>query len=348
MGRKKKEVIEQIATDVPHVCGHCNNLDEDLFCPEQGEHMGKADSCSEWTPKGTAEETKHADVEAQSGECVDIGEDIDKGCDHCLPCGGQITKTCGNCAKSVDSPESTDENPQVYCLTAETDAPRDEPGCEDWQESSNGEPKTCGNCNWGGVKPNPHCAQGVVEPEDFDQNCPACDQWLSQVQEEDSELFDYDKSLSGNPLTSEMPGSRPTTDFCLYKFPNFEHELSIALLEAYRYIGKGGEGDPSVTIKLTGFRDTIKAGIIVDLPHKIKLSVGSVETVRENGEFRIVLKPEQVGLFEYPMPTTTESAERIPTDEATEAEEVLEQGEMEPDTDPESEGKAAENEIPEL
>lgn len=168
-------------------------------------------------------------------------------------------------------------------LTPETDEP----------------PRTCGNCLWQIVDDNDGdsvvaCGQQVVDPEDFDPACPGCDQWKSDL--EDWE--DVKRSLADSFLTAEMPGSRPTIDFNLYRFPNFEHELRVALCEAYNYLGKGGEGDPSITIKLSNFRDTIKAAIVVDLPHKIKINVGSVETVRENGEFRIVLKPEQQSLFD--------------------------------------------------
>jgi|GEM_PF-5756748 len=107
-----------------------------------------------------------------------------------------------------------------------------------------------------------------------------------------------DLSLSGDPIAAEMPPSRPTTDFHLYKIRHFEHELDVGLFEVYRYLGAGGEGEPSLTVKLTGFRDSVKANIVVDLPHRVKLSVGSVETVRENGTFRIVVEPKQGSLFD--------------------------------------------------
>ena len=285
MARKKKHDADvESPPSTVKACATCGlgteNEHETIDCPIEGGSVGRADSCGEWKPQG---EEVHEEGTAPK-------EILPERPGHW---------TCEDCQNFNFPQACTMEDPNhVACDEFSPHIP-----VENCEECNNATPafdhegivmEEVANCSI---------------TEDFQLAYESCPDWISPE--------DKKHSLSGRDLTSEIPGPRSTTDFHLYKIKDFEHELNVALFEVYNYLGKGGEGDPSITIKLTGFLDKIKAGMVVDLPHKVKLHVGSVETVRENGTFRIVL-PDQPDMFEEPPGAETNSSENtftIPEDQ---------------------------------
>lgn len=198
-----------------------------------------------------------------------------------------MERYCANCATAEER-----EDNSLFCPIQEEPAgPED--SCGDWQSKLKAG-KTCADC--GNITEDPECETGFrcyFTAYECARSQPACNDYTVPVESE----IDESESLTGKDIDEEAPYSGATTDFNLYEFKNFQHEMGVALLEVYNYIAKGGGGDPKINILLTGFMDKVKASIVVDLPHKIKMTVGSVETVRENGTFRIVL-PDQPDMFD--------------------------------------------------
>lgn len=303
MGRKKKEP-EKVEPEEPILkcCATCSQSEETdeknrLYCRDFEEKVSRMDSCGDgWKSSGGVSQTEATESTTQfqeSGAAPDSLELVEP-------------KKCGICGYAVDSANSTAETPVVFCQEKEIDIPPEDLACEKWCE-----PHTCGNCayrNDGGDAIGPWCILDVVETELFDPQCPACDQWkpLEEALPKDQEI---NRSETGYGIQAEMPGIRPTADFNLYAIKDFEHELNVALFEVYKYLATNGSGDPTIAIKLSGFQERIKASIVVTLPNTIKYSAGSIEIVRENGTFRIVL-PDQRDLFEKPsQPQQVQSSE---------------------------------------
>jgi len=237
------------------------------------------------------------------------------------------------------------------------------------------------------------CSLNFVPAEEFELTSPACEEfapipsecccdncanaqtvWVSDLEElpechvtDDYQLpyetcgdfmgheDESNRSLKGWDLTDEMPNSERTKDFSLYDIKDFEHDLNVGLFRVYDYLAKGGDGDPNITIKLTDFGERIKSGIVVDLPHKIKLAPGAVKIIRENGKFRTLLS-DQPGLFDprekvppkwegcqTPGETTEDQEGEVPTGDAP----AGEPGEYELENEQlEFDGEEASEEVP--
>lgn len=252
-------------------CGRTANRDGGLFCLEENEKVGKMDSCHDkWEPlvgerptiTAAATEMDPASIEQT---CADCGH-YNFANEYCPELKEAMNADAPVCAKFAD-PDSLKSDAAVDELTGQA-------ATEGGAGAEGGEPEET--------------------KEEGSETVP------SESTAGNDEINER-RSLKDRSLSEEMPEHKPTTAFNLGNIPTFLHELGVGLTEIYNYQAKGGGGEPSLTIKLTGFGTSVKCALVVDLPHRIKLGTGSISIIKENGEFRMVAEGEQMDLYERRM-----------------------------------------------
>ena len=287
----------------PRACAYCEagepNLQGSLTCKDTGEVVGRPDSCDAWRER-TAEQIV---IVHQCRECLTYNLEALRcwlhpetamreperppEADVCLEFVSKEVKVvvCEVCNHAVDEPESSDEDPLIFCKLHEG-AREITAHCDKFEARPT---QTCSNCCWELVTDDNKamsCVKGRLEVEEQGADCPKWGEVKPASPKED-------RSLKGMSMEADMPAPDDSEEFNLYLVKGFDHEMRVGLLEIYRYLEKGGGGDPSLTVKLTGFEEKIKISMTVSLPNTIKLRGGSAQIIRENGEFRMIIPAEQ-------------------------------------------------------